>query len=140
MTDEDVPLCVDRALCRAAWEGHTETVRTLLDAGADVHAWTDAPLWEVALNGGDTKSHEFARRLADDVVADSQETGGGGPVADMQGGGGKDEARQGFRGLGLEGIISRRTRGRSPPLCIPALSRPMVVWPGCGSADIPTRK
>jgi len=29
MTDEDIPLCVDRALCMAAWEGHTETVRVL---------------------------------------------------------------------------------------------------------------
>ena len=51
MTDEDIPLCVDRALCMAAWEGHTETVRALLDAGADVHAWTDAPLWEAAMKG-----------------------------------------------------------------------------------------
>lgn len=51
MTDEDIPLYVDRALCTAAWEGHTETVRALLDAGADVHAWTDAPLWEAARKG-----------------------------------------------------------------------------------------
>jgi len=51
MTDEDIPLCVDRAVCMAAWEGHTETVRALLDAGADVHAWTDAPLWEAAMKG-----------------------------------------------------------------------------------------
>jgi Ankyrin repeats (3 copies) len=51
MTDEDIPLCVDRALCMAAWEGDTETVRALLDAGADVHAWADAPLWDAAMNG-----------------------------------------------------------------------------------------
>src|ERR1039458_3809336 len=51
MTDEDIPLCVDRALCMAAWEGHTETVRALLDAGADVHARTDAPLWVAAMRG-----------------------------------------------------------------------------------------
>ena len=50
MTDKDMALCVDRALCMAAWEGDNETVRTLLDAGADVHAWADAPLWEAAID------------------------------------------------------------------------------------------
>ena len=44
-------LCVDRALCMAAREGDNEAVRTLLDAGADVHAWADAPLWEAAMRG-----------------------------------------------------------------------------------------
>ena len=48
MTDKDMALCVDRALCMAAWEGDNEAVRTLLDAGADVHAGTDAPLWFAA--------------------------------------------------------------------------------------------
>ena len=32
MTDEDIPLCVDTALCMAA-EGNNKTVRALLDAG-----------------------------------------------------------------------------------------------------------
>ena len=33
MTDEDIPLCVDRALCMAALEGHTETVRASRSRG-----------------------------------------------------------------------------------------------------------
>jgi ankyrin repeat protein len=65
MTDEDIPLCVDRALCMAAWEGHTETVRALLDAGADVHARTDAPLWVAAMRG-----HADTMRVLLDAGAD----------------------------------------------------------------------
>jgi hypothetical protein len=45
--------------------------------------------------------NEFARRLAGDVVADSQKRRPERPVTDLQGTGGKDEARQGFRGLGF---------------------------------------
>src|ERR1022692_2862022 len=41
----------DAALALAAENGHTETVRALLDAGADVHARTDAPLWVAAMRG-----------------------------------------------------------------------------------------
>ena len=51
MTKKDISLCVDTKLCQAAWEGDNETLRALLDAGADVHAGVDAPLWEAALNG-----------------------------------------------------------------------------------------
>ena len=65
MTDKDMALCVDRALCTAAWEGDTETVRALLDAGADVHAWTDAPLWWAAM-----KSHAYTMRALLEAGAD----------------------------------------------------------------------
>jgi ankyrin repeat protein len=51
MRDKDVARCMDSALGMAAWEGDNETVRALLDAGADVHAWADAPLWDAAMNG-----------------------------------------------------------------------------------------
>jgi ankyrin repeat protein len=51
MRDKDVARCMDSALGMAAWEGDNETVRALLDAGADVHAWVDAPLWNAAMNG-----------------------------------------------------------------------------------------
>jgi len=51
MTDKDMAVCVDRALCVAAWDGDTEAVVALLDAGADVHVWADAPLWEAAMRG-----------------------------------------------------------------------------------------
>jgi hypothetical protein len=51
MTNKDISLCIDTKLCRAAGEGDNETVRALLDAGADVHAWMDGPLWEAGLNG-----------------------------------------------------------------------------------------
>jgi hypothetical protein len=51
MTDEDIPLCVDRALVVAAENGQTDTVRALLDAGANVYVVDDLPLWLAALNG-----------------------------------------------------------------------------------------
>src|ERR1017187_10930068 len=65
MTDEDIPLCVDKGLCMAAGEGHTETVRALLDPGADVHARTDAPLWVAAMRG-----HADTMRVLLDAGAD----------------------------------------------------------------------
>ena len=65
MTDEDITLYIDGALCTAAWEGHTETVRALLDAGADVHAWADAPLWGAAMTG-----HADTMRVLLDAGAD----------------------------------------------------------------------
>lgn len=45
MTEEDITHCLDWALCKAAAAGDNETVSALLDAGADVHAWTDASVW-----------------------------------------------------------------------------------------------
>ena len=51
MTDKDMALSMDRALSTAAWEGDNETVKALLDAGADVHASADAPLWCAAMEG-----------------------------------------------------------------------------------------
>src|ERR1035437_5158745 len=69
MADEDMPLCVDRALCMAAWEGHTETVRALLDDGAEVHARTDAPLWVAAMRGhADTMLQKASANGHDDTV------------------------------------------------------------------------
>jgi ankyrin repeat protein len=40
---------IDGALRMAAWDGDTEIVKALLDAGADVHHSVDAPLWCAAL-------------------------------------------------------------------------------------------
>ena len=51
MRDEDVARVIDSALGMAAWEGDNETVRALLDAGADVHVAADAPLWDAAMRG-----------------------------------------------------------------------------------------
>jgi ankyrin repeat protein len=42
---------LDSLLIDAAWDGHTETVRMLLAAGADMHAWNDFALRFAAHNG-----------------------------------------------------------------------------------------
>jgi ankyrin repeat protein len=41
----------DAALVLAAENGQTDTVRALLDAGADVHAVDDLAMWLAAKNG-----------------------------------------------------------------------------------------
>jgi ankyrin repeat protein len=41
----------DVALRRAAWRGSTETVKALLEAGADVHGEQDAALQKASANG-----------------------------------------------------------------------------------------
>ena len=48
MRENSIAAKMDRALRMAASDGDTESVRALLDAGADVHAGTDAPLWFAA--------------------------------------------------------------------------------------------
>ena len=48
MRENSIAAKMDRALRMAASDGDTESVRALLNAGADVHAGTDAPLWFAA--------------------------------------------------------------------------------------------
>ena len=49
MRDNSIGAEIDRALRREASDGDTESVKALLDAGADVHSEVDAALWCAAL-------------------------------------------------------------------------------------------
>jgi ankyrin repeat protein len=49
MRDKSIAAEIDRALRMAAMDGDTESVKALLDAGADVHNEVDGALWCAAL-------------------------------------------------------------------------------------------
>jgi len=49
MRENSIAANIDRALRRAAMDGDTQSVKALLDAGANVHHSVDAPLWCAAL-------------------------------------------------------------------------------------------
>ncbi len=49
MRDKSIAAEIDRALRREASDGDTESVKALLDAGADVHNEVDGALWCAAL-------------------------------------------------------------------------------------------
>ena len=65
MRENSIAAKMDRALRMAASDGDTESVRALLDAGADVHNSVDAPLWFAA--GG---RHTDTMRALIDAGAD----------------------------------------------------------------------
>jgi ankyrin repeat protein len=49
MRENSIAAKIDSALRMAASDGDTESVKALLDAGADVHNGVDAPLWFAAI-------------------------------------------------------------------------------------------
>jgi ankyrin repeat protein len=51
MRNYDIPRDIDWALCSAAMEGATETVVSLIGAGADIHRAADIPLADAAHGG-----------------------------------------------------------------------------------------